>query len=136
VSAFNVKTPSLDTPVRSLSGGNIQKAIMARELSGHPQVLLVAQPTRGIDISASMYIHQRLVAQRDSGTATVIISEDLDEVMTLSDRILVMYEGAIIGSADPRTATREEIGMLMAGVHPASAAPAPGGAREAAPATV
>ena len=136
VSAFNVKTPSLDTPVRSLSGGNIQKAIMARELSGQPQVLLVAQPTRGIDISASMYIHQRLVAQRDSGTAAVIISEDLDEVMTLSDRILVMYEGAIIGSADPRTATREEIGMLMAGVHPASAAPAPGGAREAAPATV
>jgi simple sugar transport system ATP-binding protein len=136
VSAFNVKTPSLDTPVRSLSGGNIQKAIMARELSGQPQVLLVAQPTRGIDISASMYIHQRLVAQRDSGTAAVIISEDLDEVMTLSDRILVMYEGAIIGSADPRTATREEIGMLMAGVHPASAAPAPGGTREAAPATV
>ena len=123
VAAFNVKTPSLDTPVRSLSGGNIQKAIMARELSGRPDVLLVAQPTRGIDVAASLYIHQRLVAQRDSGTATVIISEDLDEVMTISDRILVMYEGVIIGSADPRSTTREEIGMMMAGVRPGSSAP-------------
>jgi simple sugar transport system ATP-binding protein len=119
VAAFNVKTPSLETPVRSLSGGNIQKAIMARELSGQPDVLLVAQPTRGIDVAASLYIHQRLVAQRDSGTATVIISEDLDEVMTISDRVLVMYEGMIIGAADPRSATREEIGMMMAGVRPA-----------------
>jgi simple sugar transport system ATP-binding protein len=124
VAEFNVKTPSLETPVRSLSGGNIQKAIMARELSGRPDVLLVAQPTRGIDVAASLYIHQRLVAQRDSGTATVIISEDLDEVMTISDRILVMYEGTIIGSADPRTATREEIGMMMAGVRPDAPAPA------------
>ena len=113
VAEFSVKTPNLETPARSLSGGNIQKLIMARELSAQPQVLLVAQPTRGIDVSASLYIHQRLVAQRDSGTATIIISEDLDEVMTISDRILVMYEGTIIGSADPRTATREEIGMLM-----------------------
>ena len=123
VAAFNVKTPSLETPVRSLSGGNIQKAIMARELSGRPEVLLVAQPTRGIDVAASLYIHQRLIAQRDSGTATVIISEDLDEVMTVSDRVLVMYEGMIIGSADPRSATREEIGMMMAGVRPAAPAP-------------
>jgi ABC-type uncharacterized transport system ATPase subunit len=130
VAAFNVKTPSLDTPVRSLSGGNIQKAIMARELSGRPEVLLVAQPTRGIDVAASLYIHQRLVAQRDSGTATVIISEDLDEVLTISDRVLVMYEGRIIGSADPRSASREEIGMMMAGVRPAEPAPA------AAPAAV
>lgn len=123
VVAFDVKTPSLETPVRSLSGGNIQKLIMARELSGRPDVLLVAQPTRGIDVSASLYIHQRLVAQRESGTATMIISEDLDEVMTISDRVLVMYEGAIIGSADPRTATREEIGMLMAGVRPDAPTP-------------
>jgi simple sugar transport system ATP-binding protein len=134
VAAFNVKTPNLETPVRSLSGGNIQKLIMARELSGQPDVLLVAQPTRGIDVSASLYIHQRLVAQRDSGTATVIISEDLDEVMTISDRILVMYEGTIIGSADPRTATREEIGMMMAGVRPDAAVP--GGESDAASATL
>jgi general nucleoside transport system ATP-binding protein len=118
VAAFNVKTPSLDTPARSLSGGNIQKLIMARELSAKPQVLLVAQPTRGIDVSASRYIHERLIAQRDGGTAILIISYDLDEVLALSDRILVMYEGTIIGSADPRTASREEIGMMMAGIHP------------------
>jgi ABC-type uncharacterized transport system ATPase subunit len=118
VAAFNVKTPSLDTPARSLSGGNIQKLIMARELSGRPQVLLVAQPTRGIDVSASRYIHERLIAQRDSGTAVLIISYDLDEILALSDRVLVMYEGAIIGSADPRTASREEIGMMMAGIRP------------------
>ena len=118
VDEFNVRTPNLETPARSLSGGNIQRLIMARELSAQPEVLLVAQPTRGIDVAASLYIHQRLVAQRDSGTATILISEDLDEIMTLSDRILVMYEGTIIGSADPRTASREEIGMLMAGVHP------------------
>ena len=123
VGAFNVKTPSLETPVRSLSGGNIQKLIMARELSGRPDVLLVAQPTRGIDVSASLYIHERLIAQRDSGTATLIISEDLDEVMTVSDRVLVMYEGSIIGSADPRTTTREEIGMMMAGVRPEAPMP-------------
>jgi ABC-type uncharacterized transport system ATPase subunit len=118
VEAFNVKTPSLETPARSLSGGNIQKLIMARELSAKPQVLLVAQPTRGIDVSASRYIHERLIAQRDSGTAVLIISYDLDEILALSDRVLVMYEGAIIGSADPRTASREEIGMMMAGIRP------------------
>ena len=120
VEAFSVKTPGLDTPVRNLSGGNIQKLIMARELSGQPHALLVAQPTRGIDVSASLYIHRRLIAQRERGTAILIISEDLDEVMILSDRILVMYEGTIIGSADPRTATREEIGTMMAGVHPSN----------------
>ncbi len=122
VEAFNVKTPSLETPARNLSGGNIQKLIMARELSGHPQVLLVAQPTRGIDIGSAQYIHQRLVAQRDAQTAVLIISEDLDEVMSISDRILVMYEGRIIGTADPRTSSREAIGLMMAGVaHEAAA---------------
>ena len=116
ISAFDVRTPSLDTPARNLSGGNIQKLIMARELSGIPRVLLVAQPTRGIDVGATRYIHERLVVQRDNGTAVLIISEDLDEIMTICDRVLVMYEGTIIGSADPRVNTREEIGMLMAGV--------------------
>lgn len=135
VDAFNVKTPSLETPARNLSGGNIQKLIMARELSAHPRVLLVAQPTRGIDVSASLYIHQRLIAQREDGTAILIISEDLDEIMILSDRILVMYEGTIIGAADPRTTTREEIGMMMAGVHPGtpSAATQPSAVAGASP---
>jgi ABC-type uncharacterized transport system ATPase subunit len=116
VDSFAVKTPSLDTPVRNLSGGNIQKLIMARELSAEPRVLLVAQPTRGIDVGSAQYIHERLVEQRDQGSAVLIISEDLDEVMSISDRILVMYEGSIIGEADPRTTAREAIGLMMAGV--------------------
>ncbi len=121
VSEFDIRTPSLDTPARNLSGGNIQKLIMARELSGSPRVLLVAQPTRGIDVAASVYIRQRLVRQRDSGTAVLVISEDLDEVMAISDRIAVMYEGMVIGEASPRSTTREAIGLMMAGVPPAEA---------------
>lgn len=116
VSAFDVKTPGLDTPVNNLSGGNIQKLILARELSAEPHVLLVAQPIRGVDVGAARYIHDRLVAQRDSGTAILVISEDLDEVLSLSDRILVMYEGKIIAEADPRGSTREALGLMMAGV--------------------
>jgi len=115
VEAFGVKTPSLDTPTRNLSGGNIQKLILARELSGAPRVLLVSQPTRGVDLGAAEYIHQRLLAQRTSGTAILIVSEDLDEVMALSDRILVMYEGEVVGEVDPATATRDTIGLMMAG---------------------
>ncbi len=116
VDAFNVKTPGLDTPTRNLSGGNIQKLILARELSGKPRVLLVAQPTRGVDVGAAEYIHRRLLEQRESGTAILIVSEDLDEVMSLSDRILVMYEGQVVGQVDPRTTTRETLGLMMAGV--------------------
>jgi general nucleoside transport system ATP-binding protein len=116
VSSFDVKTPSLDVPVSNLSGGNIQKLILARELSAGPQVLLVAQPIRGVDVGAARYIHERLVAQRDNGTAILVISEDLDEVLSLSDRVLVMYEGAIIAEADPRASTREALGLMMAGV--------------------
>ena len=116
VTEFDVRAPGLDTPARNLSGGNIQKLIMARELSGSPKVLLVAQPTRGIDVSASAYIHQRLIGQRAGGTAVLVISEDLDELMGISDRILVIYEGAIISEVDPRTTSREAIGLMMAGV--------------------
>lgn len=116
VSAFSVKASGLDSPVRNLSGGNIQKLILARELSGRPRVLLVAQPTRGVDIGAAEYIHRRLVEQRERGTAILIISEDLDEVLLLSDRILVMYEGGIIGEVDPRGVSRETLGLMMAGV--------------------
>jgi simple sugar transport system ATP-binding protein len=115
VDEFAVKTPSLDTPVRSLSGGNIQKLILARELSGTPNVLIASQPTRGVDIGAAEYIHKRLVRQRSEDTAIMVISEDLDEVYALSDRIAVMYEGRIMGIVDP-SITREEIGLMMAGV--------------------
>jgi simple sugar transport system ATP-binding protein len=97
VDEFAVKTPSLDTPVRSLSGGNIQKLILARELSGTPNVLVASQPTRGVDIGAAEYIHIRLIEQRDQSTAILMISEDLDEIFGLSDRVAVMYEGKIMG---------------------------------------
>jgi len=116
VNDYRVKTPGIDTPTKNLSGGNIQKVIMARELAARPDVLIAAQPTRGVDIGAAEYIHERLLEQRNSGTAIMVISEDLDEVMTLSDRIAVICEGEIIGIVERATATREQIGLMMAGV--------------------
>ncbi len=116
VSQFTVKTPGLDTPIKNLSGGNIQKAIMARELSRQPKVLIAAQPTRGVDIGATEYIHQRLLEQRASGTAILLISEDLDEIRSLSDRIAVIYEGRIVGVVERNQATVEQIGLMMAGI--------------------
>ena len=113
---FSIKTPSLDTPLKNLSGGNIQKLILARELSRQPEVLIAAQPTRGVDIGATEYIHQRLLEQRDAGTAILLISEDLDEIQELSDRIAVMYEGRIVGTVARGTASPETLGLLMAGV--------------------
>lgn len=116
VDEYTVKTPTLDTPARNLSGGNIQKMIIARELSGTPEVLVAAQPTRGVDIGAAEYIHKRLIQQRDENTAILMISEDLDEVFGVSDRVAVMYEGQVMGIVDPKTATRAEVGLMMAGV--------------------
>ena len=116
VNEFTVKTPSLDTPLKNLSGGNIQKLIMARELSRHPEALIAAQPTRGVDIGATEYIHQRLLAQREAGTAILLISEDLDEIRTLSDRIAIMYEGNLVGIVERGKATIEQIGLMMAGI--------------------
>jgi len=122
VAEYTVKTPTVDTPAKNLSGGNIQKLILARELSGNPKVLIAAQPTRGVDIGAAEYIHSRLSHQRASGTATLVISEDLDEVFALSDRIAVMFEGTIMGTVGREDATRERIGLMMAGVDPDSEA--------------
>ena len=116
IGKYAVKTPGLDTPIKNLSGGNIQKVIMARELSRDPKVLIAAQPTRGVDIGASEYIRQRLLEQRENGVAILLISEDLDEILELSDRIAVMFEGRIVGIANRGEATPEELGLLMAGV--------------------
>jgi general nucleoside transport system ATP-binding protein len=115
---FRVKTPDIETPTKSLSGGNIQKLILARELFRAPKVLVAAQPTRGVDIGAMEYIHQRLLDQRAQGTATLLISEDLDEVFALADRIAVLYEGRIMGIVDRAKTNAEELGLMMAGVHP------------------
>jgi simple sugar transport system ATP-binding protein len=112
---FNVKTPSAETPVRNLSGGNIQKLILARELARKPRVLIAAQPTRGVDIGATEYIHNQLLEQRAEGLATLLISEDLDEVRALSDRIAVMFGGEIMGILDGDQISIEELGLMMAG---------------------
>lgn len=104
-----------DTLVRSMSGGNQQKAIIARELDKNPQLLIAVQPTRGLDVGAIEYIHSQLIAQRDAGHAVLLVSLELEEVFSVSDRILVMYEGEIVGEFDPKTTTREELGLYMSG---------------------
>ena len=103
------------TTMRSMSGGNQQKAIIAREIDKDPSLLIAVQPTRGLDVGAIEYIHSQIVAQRDAGKAVLLVSLELDEVMTLSDRIFVMYEGEIVGELDPKKTTVEELGLYMAG---------------------
>ncbi len=103
------------TTARAMSGGNQQKAIVAREIDKDPEILIAVQPTRGLDVGAIEYIHKQIVAQRDEGKAVLLVSLELEEVMSLSDRILVMYEGEIVGELDPKTTTVEELGLYMAG---------------------
>lgn len=103
------------TTTRSMSGGNQQKAIIAREIDRNPELLIAVQPTRGLDVGAIEYIHKQLLAQRDAGKAVLLVSLELDEVMDVPDRILVMYEGEIVGEFNPKTTTQEELGLYMAG---------------------
>ena len=103
------------TVARSMSGGNQQKAIVAREIDKDPELLIAVQPTRGLDVGAIEYIHKQIVSVRDAGKAVLLVSLELDEVMNLADRILVMYEGEIVGQFDPKTVTVEELGLYMAG---------------------
>ena len=103
------------TIARSMSGGNQQKAIIAREVDRNPELLVAVQPTRGLDVGAIEYIHKQLIAQRDAGKAVLLVSLELDEVMDVPDRILVMYEGELVGEFDPKQTTQEELGMYMSG---------------------
>ena len=103
------------TPARAMSGGNQQKAIIAREIDKDPKLLIAVQPTRGLDVGAIEFIHKQIVAHRDAGNAVLLVSLELEEVMSLSDRILVMYEGEIVGELDPKKTTVEELGLYMAG---------------------
>jgi simple sugar transport system ATP-binding protein len=98
-----------------MSGGNQQKAIIAREMDRDHDLLIAVQPTRGLDVGAIEYIHSQLIKERDAGKAILLVSLELEEVLSVSDRILVMYEGEIVGELDPKTTTREEIGMYMSG---------------------
>jgi simple sugar transport system ATP-binding protein len=124
ISRFNVKTPSRDTQARNLSGGNIQKVVLAREISRNPRVIIAAQPTRGLDIGATEYVRAQLLEQRRKGAAVMLISEDLDEILALSDRIAVIYEGRIMDIVPREQAKVELLGLLMAGVHSDDSVPA------------
>ena len=114
VKEFDIRAPNIDVAARTLSGGNQQKIIVAREMGSRPRVLLAAQPTRGVDIGAIEFIHRRLVAERDEGTAVLLVSAELDEIRSLSDRIAVLYEGRIV-SIEPADTPEERLGLLMTG---------------------
>ena len=116
ITDYSIKTDGKDATAKSLSGGNLQKVILARELSSEPEVVLASQPTRGLDVGATEYIHQRMVEEKVRGAGVVLVSDDLDEVMGLSDRIIVMYEGETMGEVAGSGADREQIGLWMTGV--------------------
>ena len=116
INRYNIKTAGRDAVTRSLSGGNLQKVMLARELAGEPSLIIASQPTRGLDVGAMEYIHQRLLQERQRGAGILLISEDLDEILALSDRIVVLFEGEIMGEAPGATASREQIGLWMSGV--------------------
>jgi general nucleoside transport system ATP-binding protein len=127
VEEYDVRTTSVDTPAGTLSGGNQQKVVVAREMGRDVKLLLVSQPTRGLDVGSIEFVHKRLVAQRDAGAAVLIVSSELDEIYALADRIAVMYEGRIVAFRPP-TISEQELGLLMAGSDPTgSAATEPAG---------
>lgn len=115
IKEFDVRTPSIHNKARSLSGGNQQKAIIAREIHKNPNLLIAAQPTRGLDVGAIEFVHKQLIAQRDQGRAVLLISFELDEIMNVSDRIVVIYEGQIVGEVYPRATNDQELGLMMSG---------------------
>jgi simple sugar transport system ATP-binding protein len=128
IKAFDIRTPSRMVPVSTLSGGNQQKVIIAREFSRDLRVLVLDQPTRGLDVGSIEFIHRQVIAKRDAGTAVLLSSAELDEVLELSDRIAVMYRGQIVALVDGPTADKEEIGLLMATGGRTTAGPADAGA--------
>ncbi|HPE66259.1 MAG TPA: heme ABC transporter ATP-binding protein, partial [Synergistales bacterium] len=117
IGEFGITTDGRRAVARTLSGGNLQKIILARELSASPRAVVAAQPTRGLDVGAIEYVHKRILEARESGAAILLISEDLDEIFLLADRIAVMYEGRIMGVAERDEASREQVGLWMSGVN-------------------
>lgn len=115
IGEFDVRTQNEMVPASALSGGNQQKAIIAREIDRDPSLLIAAQPTRGLDVGAIEYIHKRLIEQRDNGKAVLLMSFELDEILNVSDRIAVMYDGKIVAIVKPKETTQQELGLLMAG---------------------
>lgn len=121
ITEYDIRTPSADIEASTLSGGNQQKVIVARELSRPLRLSIAAQPTRGVDVGSIEYIHSRIIKERDAGTAVLIVSTELDEVMALSDRLLVMYRGKIVADLDPTATSAMDVGLYMAGSRPANA---------------
>lgn len=115
IERFDVRPPNPLLPAKTLSGGNQQKLVVGRELNMNPRLLLVAQPTRGVDIGAIEFIHRKLIEMRDSGTAILLVSAELEEVKGLADRLLIIKQGKIVGEVDPKSASVEEIGLMMTG---------------------
>jgi simple sugar transport system ATP-binding protein len=115
ISTYDVKAPGPETPARNLSGGNLQKLVLGREFQGDPRVLVVAQPTRGLDVGAIESVHAYIGGAADRGVAVLLISEDLEEILGLADRVIVLYEGSVAGELDATSATVAELGFLMAG---------------------
>jgi simple sugar transport system ATP-binding protein len=113
---FDIRPPDTELAARSFSGGNQQKLVVAREIERDPEILLVGQPTRGVDIGAIEFIHKQLVSLRDRGKAILLVSVELDEILSLSDRIVVMFDGRIMGERDPERTDARELGLLMAGI--------------------
>jgi simple sugar transport system ATP-binding protein len=116
IGAYGIMSAGRDAVTKSLSGGNLQKVMLARELAGRPAVVVASQPTRGLDVGAMEYVHQRILQERERGAGILLISEDLDEIFALSDRITVLYEGALMGEVPVEEASREQIGLWMSGV--------------------
>ena len=129
VEEYDVRTTSVETPAGTLSGGNQQKVVVAREMSRDVKFLMVSQPTRGLEVGSIEFVHKRIVAQRDEGIAVLIVSSELDEIYALADRIAVMYEGRIVAFCPP-TIAEQELGLLMAGEGTGPTAPGPGGEPE------
>jgi simple sugar transport system ATP-binding protein len=115
VGEYQITVPSVDTPARMLSGGNLQKVILARETSGHPELMIAVHPTRGLDVGATEAVQNILIRQRDAGAAILLISEDLDELLSLSDRLAVIYEGQLVGEMPTKDAEIHTVGLMMAG---------------------
>ncbi len=121
MATFDVRPPIASLPAKSFSGGNQQKIVVAREMERSPALLLIGQPTRGVDIGAIEFIHKQIVALRDAGTAVLLVSVELDEIMSLSDRIAVMFDGKLMGERDPDKTDERELGLLMAGMNKGAA---------------
>jgi len=115
IERFDISVPLARAPVKVLSGGNMQKLLLAREIDQQPRLLIAEHPTRGLDVGATEFVHKTLLTQRDQGVAVLLISEDLDEILMVADRVAVMYEGRIMGIVDAHDADIEQIGLMMAG---------------------